>query len=104
MVSDGSEYANSEGDESSSAVEYEPVRRTVSSMAATKAMSEVTHQSGNQPTNKSSTKTTEMSAEPKTVEDIYQKKSQIEHVLLRPDTYGKDVLLYLYIRKRISFN
>jgi len=25
----------------------------------------------------------------KTVEQIYQKKSQVEHVLLRPDTYSK---------------
>lgn len=25
----------------------------------------------------------------KTVEQIYQKKSQLEHILLRPDTYSK---------------
>ncbi len=25
----------------------------------------------------------------KTVEQIYQKKTQLEHILLRPDTYGK---------------
>jgi hypothetical protein len=25
----------------------------------------------------------------KTVEEIYQKKSQLEHILLRPDTYSK---------------
>ena len=26
----------------------------------------------------------------KSVEQIYQKKTQLEHILLRPDTYGKD--------------
>ena len=25
----------------------------------------------------------------KTIEQIYQKKSQLEHILLRPDTYGE---------------
>lgn len=25
----------------------------------------------------------------KTIEEIYQKKSQIEHILIRPDTYGE---------------
>ena len=28
----------------------------------------------------------------KTVEQIYQKKTQLEHILLRPDTYSKSVL------------
>ena len=28
-----------------------------------------------------------MSAQKKTIEQIYQKKSQLEHILLRPDTY-----------------
>lgn len=27
----------------------------------------------------------------KTVEQIYQKKTQLEHILLRPDTYGTDI-------------
>ena len=27
----------------------------------------------------------------KRVEDIYQKKTQLEHILLRPDTYSKSV-------------
>lgn len=35
--------------------------------------------SGGPPTKKIQTKTT--------VEEIYQKKSQLEHILLRPDTY-----------------
>ena len=25
----------------------------------------------------------------RTIEEMYQKKSQLEHILLRPDTYGK---------------
>ena len=28
-----------------------------------------------------------MSAKKKTIEQIYQKKTQLEHILLRPDTY-----------------
>lgn len=28
-----------------------------------------------------------MSARKKTIEEIYQKKTQLEHILLRPDTY-----------------
>jgi hypothetical protein len=45
-----------------------------------------------------------------TVEKIYQKKSQLEHILLRPDTYiGKisDVLVvcvYLKLNHRITHN
>ena len=32
----------------------------------------------------------------KTVEEIYQKKSQLEHILLRPDTYSKlECLVFL---------
>ena len=27
----------------------------------------------------------------KTVEQIYQKKTQLEHILLRPDTYSKSI-------------
>ena len=30
----------------------------------------------------------------KTIEQIYQKKSQLEHILLRPDTYGMHCWLY----------
>ena len=33
--------------------------------------------------------TTDKSKSKKTVEQIYQKKTQLEHILLRPDTYSK---------------
>ncbi len=42
-----------------------------------------------------------MSTATPTVEDIYQKKTQLEHILLRPDTYIGSVeatsILYFYI-------
>lgn len=33
------------------------------------------------------TKTKSVDSEKKTIEEIYQKKTQLEHILLRPDTY-----------------
>lgn len=36
---------------------------------------------------------------PKDIEDVYQKVSQLEHVLLRPDTYVGSVE---YIEKTVS--
>jgi hypothetical protein len=32
------------------------------------------------------------SADGRTVEQIYQKKTQLEHILLRPDTYGASAI------------
>jgi hypothetical protein len=29
----------------------------------------------------------------RTIEEMYQKKSQLEHILLRPDTYGMSVMI-----------
>ena len=33
----------------------------------------------------------------RTIEEMYQKKSQLEHILLRPDTYGRRVALALLL-------
>ena len=40
----------------------------------------------------------------KTVEEMYQKKTQLEHILLRPDTYGTLSWLYIYIHIHICNN
>jgi hypothetical protein len=42
-------------------------------------------------------KATKVNQKEKTVEEKYQKKSQIEHILLRPDTYSKFLLIHFRI-------
>ena len=42
----------------------------------------------------SAEKKTSKSGKSKTVEQIYQKKSQLEHILLRPDTYSEYYRIY----------
>lgn len=37
----------------------------------------------------------------KSVEQIYQKKTQLEHILLRPDSYGKSELMFSNARPLI---
>lgn len=37
----------------------------------------------------SSTNAKKQAASKKTIEEMYQKKTQLEHILLRPDTYSK---------------
>jgi DNA topoisomerase II len=37
---------------------------------------------------KSNSAVSKTKAKDKTIEELYQKKSQIEHILIRPDTYG----------------
>ena len=39
-------------------------------------------------TNAGNVPKTKKAAKGKTIEEIYQKKSQLEHILLRPDTYS----------------
>lgn len=40
----------------------------------------------------------------KTVEEIYQKKTQLEHILLRPDTYSKLLKIYKLINNYVVSN
>jgi DNA topoisomerase II len=43
---------------------------------------------------KTDTAISKTKAKEKTVEELYQKKSQIEHILIRPDTYGTQFGLF----------
>jgi DNA topoisomerase-2 len=47
------------------------------------------------PMNVSPTKKAKGGKKGRTIEETYQKKSQLEHILLRPDTYGKFLCMCL---------
>ena len=58
------------------------------------------NEDNNQNSEISTEKTKSKSGKSKTVEQIYQKKSQLEHILLRPDTYSKYIKcveLFVYV-------
>jgi DNA topoisomerase-2 len=50
---------------------------------------------GEKSLNKDTNKTSKSTGK-KTVEEIYQKKTQLEHILLRPDTYSKHFVNHVF--------